>query len=214
MLKIADLLQHVRSGGGWYGALLDLLDQHADLRADLDMTFVRRFGHTNLRLPWHRNVLAKMYVGGPNTSTSFHCAGVSNLYVQVYGRKKWVLVLPRFTPYMYPALSKGLNWQSRIDFRRPDYTRCPLYRYVNRYETVLEPGDVLWNPPFVWHGVLNLTDSIAVSLWWTNVTRAFANNAVLSALTLCGRPNPIAMQLGISRDPSNKKSHFAVHLNR
>ena len=58
MLKIADLLQHVRSGGGWYGALLDLLDQHADLRADLDMTFVCRFGHTNLRLPWHRNVLA------------------------------------------------------------------------------------------------------------------------------------------------------------
>ena len=58
MLKIADLLQHVRSGGGWYGAFLDLLDQHADLRADLDMTFVCRFGHTNLRLPWHRNVLA------------------------------------------------------------------------------------------------------------------------------------------------------------
>jgi hypothetical protein len=155
-----------------------------------------------------------MYVGGPSTSTSFHCAGISNLYVQVYGRKKWLLVSPRFTLFMYPALSKGLNWQSCVDFRNPDYDSCPLYRYVNRYETVLEPGDVLWNPPFVWHSVLNLTTSIAVSLWWTNVTRAFANNAVLSALTLCGRPNPIALQIGISREREERKSYFAVHLNQ
>jgi hypothetical protein len=213
-LKIADLINNVKSGGAWYGAFLELLDQYADLRADLDLSFVQTFGHTNLRIPWHRNVLAKMYVGGANTSTSLHCAGISNLYVQVYGRKKWVLISPRFTPFMYPALSKGLNWQSRVDFRNPDYDACPLYRYVDRYETILEPGDVLWNPPFVWHGVLNVTESIAVSLWWTNVTRAFANNAVFSALTLCGRPNPIALQLGISREPAGKKSHFSVHLNR
>ena len=213
-IKVADLLNNVRTGGQWYGAFLELLDQYADLRADLDLSFVQKFGHTNLRIPWHRNVLAKMYVGGPNTSTSLHCAGVSNLYVQVFGRKKWVLISPRYTPFMYPALSKGLNWQSRVDFRNPDYTTCPLYQYVDRYETVLEPGDVLWNPPFVWHGVLNVTESIAVSLWWTNVTRAFANNAVFSALTLCGRPNPIALQLGIHKDPTEKTSNFSVHLNR
>jgi hypothetical protein len=213
-ITVAELLQNVQHSGAWYGAFLDLLDQRADLRADLDLTFVRRFGHTNLRLPWQRNILAKLYVGGPQTATSFHCAGVSNLYVQVYGRKKWVLISPRFTPFMYPALSKGLNWQSRVDFRNPDYGSCPLYRYVDRYECVLEPGDVLWNPPFVWHGVLNMTESIAVSLWWTNVTRAFANNTVLSALTLCGRPNPIALQFGFSREPAEKTSHFSVHLNR
>ncbi len=214
MLKVADLMQNVKSGGSWYGAFLELLDQYADLRADLDLEFVQRFGHANMRIPWHRNVLAKMYVGGPNTSTSLHCAGVSNLYVQVYGRKRWVLISPRYSPYMYPALSNGLNWQSRVDFRNPDYATCPLYRYVRRYETVLEPGDVLWNPPFVWHGVQNLTESIAVSLWWVNVMRAFANNFVMSALTLCGRPNPIAMQLGISRSAGEKKSHFSVHLNK
>jgi hypothetical protein len=212
-IRMADLLTNVREGGAWYGAFLELLDQHADLRADLDLDFVRTFGHTNLRLPWQSNVLAKMYVGGPETSTSLHCAGVSNLYVQVYGRKKWVLVSPRFTPYIYPALSKGLNWQSRVDFRNPDHDGCPLYRYVQRYECVLEPGDVLWNPPFVWHGVLNVTESIAVSLWWTNVTRAFANNAVLAALTLCGRPNPIALQFGRRSRPPGR-SAFSVHLNR
>ena len=213
-LRVRDLLGNVSRGGAWYGAFIELLDRYADLRADLDLSFVAKFGHTKALLPWQRKVLAKMYVGGPGTSTSLHCAGVSNLYVQVYGRKKWVLVPAPFTPFMYLAHSNGLNWQSRVDFRDPDYNACPLYRYVDRYVTVLEPGDVLWNPPFVWHGVANLTESIAVSLWWINVIRAFHNNFMLSALTLCGRPNPIAIQLGLSSASEPGASHFSVHLNR
>jgi hypothetical protein len=212
--NVEDLLQNVARGGAWYGAFMELLDTYKGLRDDLDLSFVAKFGHTNPRIPWHTNILAKMYVGGPNTATSLHCAGISNLFVQVYGRKKWVLIPPKFTPFMYPAPTRGINWQSRVDFRNPDYAACPLYRYVDRYETVLEPGDVLWNPPFVWHGVMNLTESIAVSLWWTNLTRALRNNPLLSALTLCGRPNPIALQLGLGPKPSEKQSGFRVHLNK
>jgi hypothetical protein len=213
-VPVQELMGHVTGGGAWYGTFMELLDTHPDLRGDLDFSFVQRFGHTNLHIPWQRNVLAKMYVGGPRTATSLHCAGVSNLFVQIYGRKAWVLISPRYTPFLYPASTRGINWQSRVDFRDPDYASCPLYRFVDRYETVLGPGDVLWNPPFVWHGVLNLTESIAVSLWWTNVTRAFRNNLLFSALTLCGRPNPIAMQLGLHRATDDDKSHFGVHLNR
>lgn len=212
-LRVRELMEVVKSGGAWYGAFLELLDKYADLRSDLDLSFVARYGHTRQRIPWQRNVLAKMYVGGPGTSTSFHCAGVSNLYVQAHGRKKWVLVQPEYTPFMYPAPQRGINWQSWVDFRNPDLASCPLYRLVDRRETVLEPGDVLWNPPFVWHGVANLTESIAVSLWWINVTRGFSNNFLFSALTLFGRPNPIAMQLGIGGTGSGK-SAFAVHLNQ
>lgn len=213
-IRLRELLQPGTRDAGWYGAFLEVLDSHADLRADLDLSFVRRYGHTRRLIPWQQRLLAKMYIGGPGTATSLHCAGVSNLYVQISGRKKWVLIPARFTPYMYLAFSKGLNWQSRVDFRNPDYESCPLYRYVDRYETVLEPGDVLWNPPFVWHGVANLTETIAVSLWWFNVTRAFRNSFMLSALSLCAQPNPIAMQLGLSSGEGDGKSNFAVHLNR
>jgi hypothetical protein len=212
VVQIQELLKNTSGGGAWYGAFLELLNKYPQLRNDLDLTFVERYGDTNQRLPWQRNILAKMYVGGPGTATSFHCAAVSNLFMQAYGRKKWVLIAPQYTPFMYPAANRGVNWQSRVDFRAPDYSKCPLYRFVDRYETVLEPGDVLWNPPFVWHGVENLTESIAVSLWWMNFTRAFRNNFLLSALTGFGRPNPIALQFGLGRAKS--KSHFSVHLNR
>jgi hypothetical protein len=213
-LRVRELVGNVSSGGAWYGAFMELLDKYAELRADLDLSFVEKFGHTSRLLPWQKRVLAKMYVGGPGTATSLHCAGVSNLYVQIYGRKKWVLIPAEFTPFMYLAFSNGLNWQSRVDFRNPDYEACPLYRYVDRHETELQPGDVLWNPPFVWHGVANVTESIAVSLWWINVVRAFRNNFMLSALTLCGRPNPIAIQLGLSSASAPGDSHFGVHLNK
>ena len=213
-MTFRELLRTAAAGGAWYAPFLEFLNTHADLRADLDLSFVERFGNANPRIPWQRNILAKMYVGGPNTATSLHCAAICNLYLQVYGRKRWVLVAPKFTPLMYPALSNGLNWQSRVDFRDPDYGATPLYRSVDRWETVLEPGDVLWNPPFVWHGVQNLTESIAVSLWWPNVTRAFANNVLFSALTLCGRPNPIAMLLGLGGTPAGSESRFSVHLNK
>jgi hypothetical protein len=213
-MKMRDLLSAARHGSGWYGSFLELLDTHADLRNDIDWSFVREYGNASMRLPWQRDLMGKMYVGGPLTSTSFHCAPVMNLYLQVYGRKRWVLVAPRFTPFMYPGLSKGLNWQSRVDFRDPNDEEAPLYRYVDRYETVLEPGDVLWNPPWVWHGVQNLTESIAVSMWWVNVVRSFANNWVWTPLAFLGRPNPILLQLGLEKQPAEKRSAFSIHLNK
>jgi hypothetical protein len=213
-MKMAELLNGARSGSGWYGSFMELLDKHGDMRDDIEWSFVRDYGCTSMRLPWQRNILAKMYVGGPMTSTSFHCAPVMNLYLQAYGRKRWVLISPRFTPFMYPALSKGLNWQSRVDFRDPNYEEAPLYRYVDRYETILEPGDVLWNPPWVWHGVQNLTESIAISMWWANVARTFANNPVLTPLAFLGRPNPILLQLGLEKEPTETRSAFSVHLNK
>jgi Cupin-like domain len=213
-MKMKDLLSGARSGSAWYGSFMELLHKYDDMRGDIDWTFVRDYGSTSMRLPWQRNILAKMYVGGPLTSTSFHCAPVMNLYLQAYGRKRWVLVAPKFTPFMYPALSKGLNWQSRVDFRDPNYEESPLYRYVDRYETVLEPGDVLWNPPWVWHGVQNLTESIAVSMWWANVIRTASNSPVLTPLAFLGRPNPVLLQLGLEKEPAEKRSAFSVHLNK
>jgi hypothetical protein len=214
-MQVKELLAAARTGSGWYGAFMELLDKYEDLRKDIDLDFVRRYGSMDGRVPWQQNILAKMYVGGPMTATSLHCAPVMNLYLQAYGRKRWVLIAPRFTPFMYMGLSKGGNWQSRVDFRNPDYTECPLYQYVDRYETVLEPGDVLWNPPWVWHGVQNLTESIAVSMWWFNVTRSFANNPVLTPLVMfLGEPNPIMFQLGLHKDTAEKASAFSVHLNK
>src|SRR3954466_3042289 len=58
-MKMRDLLSAARSGSGWYGSFMELLDRYADMRDDLDWTFVRDYGSTSLRLPWQHNILAK-----------------------------------------------------------------------------------------------------------------------------------------------------------
>ena len=51
LVPIHDLMRSVTAGGAWYGAFMELLDTHADLRQDLDLSFVKRFGHTNRHIP-------------------------------------------------------------------------------------------------------------------------------------------------------------------
>jgi ribosomal protein L16 Arg81 hydroxylase len=41
-----------------------------------------------------------------------------------------------------------------------------MSRYVDWYEVMLEPGDVLYNPPFYWHHVANITDNVSVGVRW------------------------------------------------
>ena len=65
-MKVKDLLSAARSGSGWYGSFMELLDKYADMRDDIDWTLVRDYGSASMRLPWQRNILAKMYVGGPH----------------------------------------------------------------------------------------------------------------------------------------------------
>ena len=51
MMNISALLENMKAGGGWYGAFLELLDKYADLRADLDFSFIQRYGQASQLLP-------------------------------------------------------------------------------------------------------------------------------------------------------------------
>ena len=43
----------------------------------------------------------------------------------------------------------------------------PLYQYCPKYEFILEPGDILFNPTWFWHEVDNLkNETIAVAIRW------------------------------------------------
>ena len=178
-----------------------------DMRADIDWNFVRDYGSTSMRLPWQRNILARRYASaGPLTSTSFHCAPVMNLYLQVYGRKRWVLVAPKFTPFMCRRSRRGLNWQSRAwTSARPNYRGRRSIAYVDRYETVLGARRCAVEPAL---GVARRAEPDRVrsrsSMWWANVIRTASNSPVLTPLAFLGRPNPVLLQLGLEEEPARE----------
>lgn len=82
------------------------------------------------------------------------------LLTQFEGRKKVVLVDPRYSALLYKL---PFNTHSLIDMDNPDYERYPALRHVEMLSCVLEPGDSLFMPSGYWHFITYLDGGFAVS---------------------------------------------------
>jgi ribosomal protein L16 Arg81 hydroxylase len=93
------------------------------------------------------------------TITPLHHDQMNILIAQIRGRKRFTLISPEQTAYLYNNTS---GWAD-VDCEQPDYSRYPLYRDVRPLRVVLQPGDVLFLPAGWWHHVKALDVSIRVS---------------------------------------------------
>ena len=107
----------------------------------------------------------------PDLGTPCHndLSGDCNLFFQIEGKKKWTLIDPIFTLLIYPVLPPEPSYgESLIDQydMKPD-PRARLFQYCPHQEIILEPGDVLFIPPYYWHSVRNLDSrTLAVATRW------------------------------------------------
>jgi Cupin-like domain len=169
-------MMSIESGASREGPLSELLEGRYYL-ANSDRLFVN---HPELAENLHSQVFARytrltrissqLFISNHGAGSPSHFGKIANTFYQLEGRKRWSLVDPAFMYLVYPLLLPGdavtaLHWQDESD-----YERCPLFRYCPRYETVLSPGDVLWNPYYWFHSVKNLTrSSVAVADRWFGV---------------------------------------------
>lgn len=76
---------------------------------------------------------------------------------QIAGRKKWWFIPPSQTPYLKPSINyNGFSAHTLTLVGKQGATPSPWLNKLVRYTSTLEPGDVLFNPPWFWHGILNL----------------------------------------------------------
>src|SRR5262249_49552347 len=116
----------------------------------------------------------QVFIGGKGAYTGLHNANQSNLFVQVYGEKEWVLYSHYYSPVVDPSPVRNIYRTAQPGPRcgpfnpfQPEFDpHFPLYKYLDGYSVHLNPGDVLWNPPFYWHAVQNVSDSIGVGYRW------------------------------------------------
>lgn len=116
--------------------------------------------------------------------TSYHCANFNNLFFQIQGRKKWTFVDTRYNGLMYPMFNEKsmdvASFLTNIVLQNEEEmeNNFPLYRYAPKMVTILEPGDVLFNPPWQWHQIENLEDSsIGVATrWFLEKSQLYQNN--------------------------------------
>lgn len=170
-LKIADktvteLVDNINAGGNFFGANMeDIFNHNPELRDALDLKTLKDYAcqHKNSKVS-----STQIFMSGGGVKSGFHCTGGINLFVMVYGKKEWTMVSPQFSMWMQPVTRKDMFYAaSYLDWKAPyevqEKQGFPLYRYVPKYVTVLEPGDVLFSPQWWWHAVDTPEPAIGVA---------------------------------------------------
>lgn len=62
--------------------------------------------------------------------------------------------------HLYPFPRIHPRWhKSQVSFDRPDLSKVPKYKEAKAWKVLLEPGEVLYVPPYWWHHVQSVTAS-------------------------------------------------------
>lgn len=158
---LGDAVARLSEGNRAYIRFIPILNDYPELQADLDMKWLRA-----RRGPLSPPGNMHLFMGGAGTETGTHAAISTNLFIQVHGKKRWKIYAPSWTPVFAPPMERAMYFSTSFDPDRPDYDRYPGARHLVGYEVELEPGDVMFVPPFWWHKVANPTVSIGVGFRW------------------------------------------------
>ena len=93
-----------------------------------------------------------------------------NLLCLLEGKKEIILINPIYRKYLYEIdfFNKGSSW-SYVDIWNIDYNKYPLFKNVKFYKFILNPGDILYIPPYWWHAVKNIDNSIAFTFHYYTI---------------------------------------------
>jgi hypothetical protein len=169
LTTLADVIDNIRGGGSKYYRFYPLLARHPEHINDFDYKWLKE---RNQKPTWFDAF--QIFIGPKDSYTALHNANQSNLFVQTYGEKKWVLYSHYYTPVVDPGPLRNV-YRSALGKMEsgpfnpfaPEYNEYYyLFKYIDGYSVHLKPGDILWNPPFYWHAVINASDSIGVGYRW------------------------------------------------
>ncbi len=134
--------------------------------------------------------VAQLMLGRGGGGSFWHCAGGLNLFCMLSGSKKWSFINPAESPFLLP-MTDGVGTSvyyragyggasdvfgdyleimgdSRDTHRNEVFER--VFARATRYEVELEPGDVLFSPPWWWHDVRNMTeDTMGLATRWIDL---------------------------------------------
>ena len=188
-VPLEKVIDEVLDGKSSYLRFYNLLSKHPERFDDFDKNWLQKLKHK-----FSYVTFTQVFIGGNKSNTGLHNSHADNLFVQVHGEKEWILYPNHFAPLIDPPSTtggtyritpkRGKNGQPFNPFA-PDFTTYPLYKYIDGYRVILKPGDILYNPPYMWHSVKNNTDSIGLGYRWVNIRSAFKASPFYYFLDLC-----------------------------
>jgi len=174
--NLGRLIASIKAGKRECLRFVPLVDDNPELKNDLDMAWFNGF-----RSPFALREFTQFFLAPASTFTPVHCAHESNAFLQVYGQKRWLLWPARYQPLMQPA-ADGRPYFHTSFLPAPRSQERTLGSYAPAWEVVLDPGDVLYIPPFVWHYVENLTDTIALAYRFFSIRAGLRSSRAMTLI--------------------------------
>ncbi len=164
-IPLSEVVENIKKGGTYYpGHTEDLFNRNPALRNSLDLKTLGEY----LSVRQQRIMSTQLFLSGGGVRSAWHATGGPNLFTMVYGRKEWTLVHPQHSMWMHPITRKDMFYAATmIDWKKSndeiEADGYPLYRYIPKFATTLEPGDVLFSPQWWWHCVDTPETSIGIA---------------------------------------------------
>jgi hypothetical protein len=161
-----------------------LLEQFPELLDDFDQDFFRRMtGHT-----W--GLTYQLFIGGKGSYTPLHNAITPFFFANSVGVKRWALIPCKYLPLINPS-TDGFGYNhSDAQVTGDNGDRFPGFESIDRMEAVLQPGDVYFNPPWMWHAVENDTPTIGVRCGFVHPKGMLAASMTLTMTRIFAARNP------------------------
>ncbi|KAL5473959.1 hypothetical protein EMCRGX_G028528 [Ephydatia muelleri] len=126
------------------------------------------------------NIQVNLWIGRRGITTHTHYDATFNFFVQLQGKKRFTLIPPSEPMYLYPCLHPHYG-HSQIDIAEPNLDQFAAYRPQPHIAEV-GPGDMLVVPPFWFHHVETLEESVSVNVWSNAPEFALINEIYTKAL--------------------------------
>lgn len=110
-----------------------------------------------------------LWIGPKGIVTPLHHDLTNNIFIQIYGKKRFRLIPANQVPYLY----NKTHVFSEVDLLHPDFTKHPLFKRINVLEIDVLPGDCVFIPIGWWHHVVG--ESASISLSFTNINTPLPN---------------------------------------
>jgi hypothetical protein len=177
--RVEEICEEIKNGSRKYVKFSNFLLKNNKLLSDFDVSQIEKINSVKY-LPSS----IQLFMGGAGTKTTIHTALSNVTFVQVHGIKRW-LTLPReWTPIMNPIVDRQPQFMAHDYICDVESDKIKhLTRKMPFKEVLLEPGDIYFNPAFLWHHVNNDTTSIGVAFRWISY-KAIAKAPILSSLVI------------------------------
>jgi hypothetical protein len=152
----------------------DLMNQKPELFRDIDHEWILKMSRSFVGIAY------QTFLGKPKSVTRMH-AETSFFYVMVMGKKKWTLYSPHSSLLLNPCPSRKSYLIAQS---------CPNSE-ITSFECILNKGDVLYVPNWMWHQVENLELSWGVSCRFSAISSILRNPVFAILKLFFSKPNLI-----------------------